>query len=190
MGDFSDINESLGNYIQLVAELGVAMLCVMASQSHADRGVTRRASSVFWRLMAIVLLLVCGNDLLHGETLWLESARDAAKVYGVYESRRVVQFLVLMGSGALMLFVLRRIHRLLQNVHDKALCDRALKGMVLVLIMLGLNFVSFHYTDELIDGDIAGLSLWQWLEGWGLAMIGHAAIQTMLRSEWAGDHDV
>lgn len=190
MDDLLEFDESTGSLIKLATEMIAALLCAMASQSRSQPGERLDASALFWRVMAVVLLLVSANSLLHGEILLLSSMRDASKSYGVYEWRRFVQSVVVVAVITWLVYVQRWLRQLLHKVQERDLCEQALKGAFLVLLVLGMNVVSFHYIDSLIYMDIAGLSLANWLEGLGLGWVGLSALRTIYRSAQQGAQGV
>lgn len=190
LAELMGLHASLGSFIRWAAESMTALLCAMASRSAAYPDGNLNASALFWRSLAVILLLVGISSLVNGEALWLDSAREIFKDQGVYELRRIVQFLTLLVAGAGFLYLQRGLQRMVRKLQDADLCGLALRGVSLVLLVLVLDLISLHYIDSLMYLRLAGLSMARWLQGLGLGMVGLSALRFMHRRAQSGRHHV
>lgn len=101
------------------------------------------------------------STLLQLDQLWLHWIRNFAKALGAYNERRLVQFIVVL---VFTYFVLRH-WRLRSPVFSSGRPPKLiLIGVYSTLFFHLLGYISFHYTDLVLDSIWLGLTIGRWLE--------------------------
>ena len=137
-----------------------------------------------WLLLCPLYLLVAANSLVQGDVLWVQWARSIARAQHVYEERRPLQLaamLVLLVLASMLWQLYQRAQR--QAVERAPLLQRMLlTGATGTLALLLLRYVSFHYTDQLLNTVLLHHSVASWVEGLSLGLAGLATALEVLRS--------
>lgn len=130
-----------------VAAYGLAAFLSARAAAHADLSGQAR-ERMFWRITAVLLVLLGINELLDLQTLLTSVGRAHAKVNGWYGEHRRVQYVFVMALGAAaafagiaMLWITRRTH---------AAVRLALAGLVFIGLFVLLRAASFHHLEELL----------------------------------------
>jgi hypothetical protein len=130
-----------------------------------------RADAAFWRLLAMVLLLLAADSLAEGELLLGGWLREQAQLGHWYEWRRALQLGVLLAGLWLAALLWRWLMRWLARLQQPLAPRRALLGLLLLLAVPVLRGVSFHYTDALLYWPLVGVGLGRWAEFLGLLLL-------------------
>jgi len=126
------------------------LLAALLSARAAGHARLRRQArdSMFWRITAVMLVLLGINEVLDLQTLLTSVGRAHAKAKGWYGEHRRVQYLVVIAlevaavfAGIAMLWLTRRTH---------AAVRLALAGLVFIGLFVLLRAASFHHLDEIL----------------------------------------
>jgi nitric oxide reductase large subunit len=180
----SDLLQSLADVYKPLAFGFAAWGCFLlgTSQGMAQRTPTRLRK--LWLLLCPLYLLVAANSLVQGDVLWVQWARSFSRAHDVYEERRFFQLLALAALALLAAKVWQssqqrqRQHQAPASVLQRML----LTGAAGTLALLLLRFVSFHYTDLVLNAIWLHHSLASWVEGASLGLAGLATGLEILRS--------
>lgn len=181
--DDADLLTPEGGLIMAAAQFAVALVCLAANQREiqCERSTDRVLEP--WRIISIVLMLLSFSSLMHGETLLPGLMREVAHQDDLYEWRRIPQFLLLVFAIPIVWKVLIRLRQLTLKFPSFPRIRQALNGLTLLLTVLALRVVSFHYTDDFVDMEIAEVSLGRLCEWLGLGLIAHAAAVRLTEPE-------
>lgn len=139
-------NADMADWVTVAAYLAAAALSARA----AGRAVLRRRAHdvAFWRITAVLLVLLGINELLDLQTLLTSVGRAHAKANGWYGEHRRVQyaFVVALGAaaavaGIVLLWLTRRMH---------AAVRLALAGLGFIALFVVLRAASFHHLDDFL----------------------------------------
>lgn len=137
-----------------------------------------------WRWCAVFLLAMALNALLQLDVAFVLWARDVSRLDAWYALRRPLQVLVLLalvgGITLLGLQVRLDTRQALQKQLSIGSAMAAL-GLALLLALLALRFVSWHYTDQLLDWRLHGFRFSRLAELAGLALIVLGGMQHIAR---------
>ncbi len=155
-----------------------AVICIWADTSKNNVATPTANPWPLWRWCAIVLLALAVNALLQLELVFLFWVREFAKDSGWYELRRPIQIGVLLwlvGAITLVPEIRHKVWRTYRKSSSTATAMVAL-GLVLLVGLFVLRFVSLHYTDQVLDWQVMGRRLGRLAEfsGLGLVMLGGA----------------
>ena len=159
------------------AQALAAVLCVFAAVQTEAAGRNGAADARVWRVFAMLLLLLVANTLIRGDLALVGWLRGLARDEAWYEFRRPLQFAVLLLLGYMCTVVWQRMDAALSGLRVPRPARMARVGMSLLLAMLCLRAVSFHYTDELTQQRLLGLSVGRWLDLLGLGLLMLAAMR-------------
>ena len=136
----------MADWVTVAAYILAASLCARAARRAVAGRETR--DSMFWRITALLLVLLGINELLDLQTLLTTVGRAHAKANGWYGEHRRVQyvFVIALGvaavfAGIAMLWLTRRTH---------AAVRLALAGLVFIGLFVLLRAASFHHLDEIL----------------------------------------
>jgi hypothetical protein len=104
--------------------------------------------SIFWRVTAVLLVVLGINELLDLHTLLTTLGRAHAKTNGWYEERRSVQYAFLAGLGAVGVFAAVGLLWLSRRTHVAVRV--ALVGLISIGLFILLRAASFHHLDALL----------------------------------------
>ena len=172
-----------GLWMALLYAAGAAV-CVLAD--YLSRLAAHDGASFWnlWRWCAVCLLAMALNALLQLDVAFVLWARDVAKVDAWYALRRPLQVGVLLAlAGGITLLGLRvrqDTRQVLQKQFSTGSAIAAL-GLALLLALLALHFVSWHYSDQLLNWRLVGLRLGRLAELAGLALILLGGLQHIVR---------
>lgn len=181
---FLDVAGAWAEPLNLMQSLKPAGYCLAAAplfylgiSSSAVRRSDIRVQRV-WMLLSGLYLLLAANALVSGDALFIQWLRPIFKAQHWYESRRLFQiaFLVTAGLG-LAFWLLSRPWQELQASREH--CARALLWSA-VLGTSGvyfLRFVSFHYTDLVLNARWLNQSTATWAE---IGFVGLAGLGTVI----------
>lgn len=161
-----------------------AFVCVMADFRHALAVGDWARRLNLWRRCAVVLLFLAINALLQLEDAFVLWARDVAQGLGWYVLRRPIQIgmlLALVAGVALWSQKISRYSLHSSQVRYSVESVMAAGGIFLLLSMLALNLVSFHYTDQALNFRFAGLRVARFIELGGLGLVTLGGVQHLLR---------
>lgn len=157
--------------------LSVAMLCIFADQYALSVNPQPVSSTRLWRWCAALLLLLALADWLRMDYVLVVWLRDIARGEGWYGLRRPLQLAALVLALYGGLAASSRALRLASRSDSAAAQKTAIFGMTLLLVLLCVRMVSFHYTDRLLDAHVLGASVGSWLDLTGLALIAAGALR-------------
>jgi cytochrome bd-type quinol oxidase subunit 2 len=163
-----------------------ALLCAVLGSSASLAQRTPRSTRQLWRSLCPLYLLVAASTLVQGDVLWVQWARAFAREHHAYEDRRLFQVAVLLALAWLVASVWRwqqqqqraRQHAAPASIQRSLLIAGACGTLALTL----LRYVSFHYTDLVLNAVWLNHSLANWVEvaSLGLACVGSSG--ELLRS--------
>jgi hypothetical protein len=165
-------------------KVAAAFFCLGASKAsfknnHSDSRVS--GPRVVWVIFAIALIVCAIGGLLNGDTLIRESIRSNAHEDGWYGVRRYIQFFCLMISIPIGTRIYRHLKKLISREAASANRMLALNGMCLQVIVTTLLTVSWHYTDDILNLRLPGVSVGSALSLIAIAMVMVAAIRDTIR---------
>lgn len=140
------------------------------------KGVANHDASerLFWRVLFMVVLLLCINKQLDLQMLITDIARTAAKELQVYEFRKPIQIKVIsfFASMAIGLFCL--VGMLVRQAHKGLLL--ALAGISVITGYLFLRLMSYHSVDAMLGRKLFIFSLFDVIEFLGILLIGAGVV--------------
>jgi hypothetical protein len=175
---------SLSILVLTATKVAAAFFCLGASKAtfknnYSDSRVG--GPRMVWIIFAIVLIVCAIGGLLNGDELIRESFRSNAREDGWYDVRRYIQFfclVILIPIGA-------RLYRYLKKLIGREVASAngilALHGMCLQVIVTVLLTVSWHYTDDILNLRLPGVSVGSALSLISIAMVIVAAIRDTIR---------
>ena len=159
------------DWVTVAAYLVAALLAARAAGQARLRQQGR--DGAFWRITAMLLVLLGINELLDLQTLLTSAGRAHAKANGWYGEHRKVQhlFVVALGiaavlAGSVMLWLTRRTHAALRL---------ALAGLAFIGVFILLRAASIHHLDELLGGGPPSFRWGSVQEMTGILMVAAAA---------------
>lgn len=165
----------MADWVTVAAYLIAAILSARAAGHAALRRQARER--MFWRLTAMLLVLLGVNELLDLQTLLTSVGRANAKAYGWYEIHRKVQYLFVMGLGVaaalaalVMLWLTRR---------TDAAVRLALAGLMFIGLFILLRAASFHHLDDLLGRGALKFNWGSVQEMAGILIVAGAALRYM-----------
>lgn len=145
----------LMDWVVIVGYALAAMLCYMASRRLASHSYTSKNQVNYWRILALLLLLLGLNKFLYVENCITQWFSLLAHNNGWYEARRGLQAeFILIGMFILLSLLAAAIYML--NGLSKAL-QSAVAAFVLLLLLVAVRTISLHQIDALIFTDILGI---------------------------------
>jgi hypothetical protein len=164
----------------LSAYLAVAALCWLASH---QRDVRRDRRAIFWRLMAILLVLVGALSELGGIWAITGWARGLIERQGTYADRSRLQIAVIVelavGAAVAIGLLIARRRRAGRAVLAAA------STLILLLLLVGLRIVSLHGLDHIFWMRIGPISIGRIIELTLLTALAAVAVTRLHRSGWA-----
>lgn len=161
----------MADWVTVAAYLLAALLSARAA-GHA--GLRRQArDSLFWRITAVLLVLLAINELLDLQTLLTSAARAHAKANGWYGEHRRVQYAFVMALAVAAVFVGIALLRLTRRTD--AAVRLALAGLVFIGLFVLLRAASFHHLDEILGGGAPEFSWGSLQEMAGILIVAAAA---------------
>ena len=140
-----------------------------------DRTVAYRASSLFWALLTLCMVILGVNKHLDLESWLTEFGRNIALSQGWYEDRSSVQRPLVAGVagfGLISLAVLLALTRRLLPRHVLAFV-----GTVILLCFVIARAMSFHQLDDALAIEMLGVRVRWLLELGGILCIGACAVK-------------
>jgi hypothetical protein len=161
-----------------------ALVCFLLGTSPSLALRTPARLRQLWLLLCPLYLLVAANSLVQGDLLWVQWARSFARSHQLYEERRVFQLLAL---AVLVLLAAKpwQQHQRRQPtpVARTSALQRMLRtGATGTLALLLLRYVSFHYTDLVLNSFWLQHSVASWVEAACLGLVALATGLEILRS--------
>ena len=154
-----------------------ALLCAALGRSESLALRTPQGVLQLWLRLSPLYLLLAASALFQGDVLWVHWARDFAHAHQVYQDRRLFQLaaLLLLAAVGWKQWRLRR---------SRASMPRTLLllGVCGTLLVVLLRYVSFHYTDLVIDALWLNHHVGTWLELASLGLAGLGSGLEILRS--------
>lgn len=180
----SSIFDSLSILVLTASKVAAAFFCLGASQatfknSQSDSRVG--GPRMVWIIFAITLIVCAIGGLLNGDALIGESFRSNAHEQGWYDVRRYIQFFCLVITIPIGTRIYRHLQKLISREADGANGILALRGMCLQVIVTILLTVSWHYTDDILNLRLPGISVGSALSLIAIAMVMVAAIRDTIR---------
>jgi hypothetical protein len=161
----------MADWITVAAYLFAAVLSVRAARHARLRREQRE--SLFWRFVAVLLVLLGINELLDLQALLTLVGRAHAKATGWYEGRRQVQEVFVVSLtvaavvlGAVMLWLIRRTHPAVRL---------AFAGLVFIGLFVLLRAASLHHLERIMGLGLAAFNLGSVQEMAGILIVAAAA---------------
>jgi hypothetical protein len=136
----------LADWVTVGAYLIAASLSAQAAGQAALRH--EEHESIFWRVTAVLLVMLGINELLDLQTLLTTLGRAYAQTNGWYEERRSVQYAFVAGLGAGGVFATVGLLWLSRRKHIAV--RMALIGLISIGLFILLRAASFHHFDALL----------------------------------------
>ena len=114
----------------------------------ARQAETGGRDSTFWRITAMLLVLLGINELLDLQTLLTLVGREHARANGWYEDRRSVQYIFVLALGVVAVLAGVAMLRLIGRTH--ASVRLALAGLLFIGLFVLLRAASFHHLNEIL----------------------------------------
>jgi hypothetical protein len=161
-------------WVTVVAYLAASYACWRTAA--AERRISER-NPWFWRIFAVLLLLLGINKQLDLQSLITVIGRKMAAKQGWYQERKVYQAAFIAGVAVVgVLSVIGLGWMVRKSLRRLGL---ALAGGVFLVSFVVIRASSFHKIDQLLKMNFGGLR-WNWiLELGGIACIGISAIQNL-----------
>ena len=157
--------------------LAAAPLFYLGTSSSTARRTDVRVQRV-WILLSGLYLILAANALVQGDAMFIQWLRPIFKAHRWYEYRRLLQLAFLTTAGlALALWLLCRPWP--EPEISREVCARALlwSAVIGAFGLYVLRFVSFHYTDLVLNARWLNHSTASWAE---VAFLGLAGLGTAL----------
>jgi hypothetical protein len=161
----------LGEWVTLAAYLFAASLSARAARSASLTGQARDV--VFWRVSAVILLVLGVNEILDLQTLLTSIGRAYAKANGWYGDHRRLQYVSVLALGAAAVFAGIALLWLTAGAHGAV--RLALAGLAFIGLFAMSRAASFHHLDELLRYLTPVVSWHRMLEMTGILIIPIAA---------------
>lgn len=159
----------IADWVIVAAYVIAASLSARAAR-HAEAG---SRDSMFWRIIAMLLVLLGINELLDLQTLLTVVGREHAKANGWYEDRRWVQYVFVLALGAAAVLAGVALLRLIGRTH--ASVRLALAGLILIGLFVLLRAASFHHLNEILGRGAPEFSWGSVQEAAGILIVAIAA---------------
>jgi hypothetical protein len=151
-------------YLVAAGYAAAALACAACGQADRRAG----GSGIAWYAAAGVLALIGANAVLRLDLLAIYALRAAAAAQGWYGARREWQVATFAALAVAALPVLFRLRRRLASAWFRG--APAVLGVALLVAVAAARAVSLHFTDQILDQHVAGISAGRWLELAGLAL--------------------
>ena len=174
--------EALSDWPRPLAYALAALLCALLGSSEALAQRTPRNMRQLWLRLCPFYLLVAASAVVHGDVLWVQGARAFAHAHDAYDQRRVFQLASLLLLGLLAASYGKHYRSQAQATRASASRSLLLAGAGGTLLVFLLRYVSFHYTDLVINAQWLDHSVASWLELASLGLVGLASTVELLRS--------
>lgn len=164
--------------------VAVSAVCMLAETSGKASGESSSNTGGLWRSLTALLWLMATNILIQGDLWFISWMRDVSRAGGWYEVRRPLQAvtLAILAVGSVVVFDRKaRSSKQVKSVWLPVADRLAGGGMLLLLLIVSLRFISLHQTDQVINMSVAGPSLGRWVEMVGLVLVGVGALHRSLR---------
>lgn len=166
-------------WVTVAVYLAAAAVALVVASRAPFPAASHRRESLFWALLAAVLVALAVNKQLDLQSYLTALGRCAAQHQGWYDRRRFVQETVILGLLLVMVLLAVGLWRLMRGTLARN--GVALAGLVLVLGFVAIRAVGFHHVDALIKMDVRNMRL-NWLfELTGPVLIGLAGLWLLLR---------
>lgn len=168
--------------------IAVAVLCMVADTRGRSHDVTSCDTSILWRWLTALLWLMAVNLLAQGDVLFVTWIRDVARAGSWYEVRRPLQvglLAILVAASAIVFKRKAQGTTWAEPLRRRIAETLAGCGMLVLLVIVLLRFISLHHTDRLLNARLAGPSLGRWLELVGLVLVGWGALHRLSRQPLA-----
>ena len=167
------------DWVRFLAYMLAALICTYLIFSPKLLQHTQRKLRMLWLQLGVMYFLAATSALFRGDELWLHWAREYASAHDAYDERRPLQFTVLL----ILLFLLVASWKLLRDaVGTDILRIVVLAGACGTLTLHLLNYVSFHYTDLVINAIWMDHSIGAWVELASLGLVGTGTALELFRS--------
>lgn len=123
----------------------------------------------FWLYLALFLLCLGINKQLDFQTWFEQSMKASAKAHGWYEDKVILQqvFIAVLGVGMIAILISFRLF--LTNTWRHY--TLAWVGVVLLCLFILLRAAAFNRVDMLINHEVFGVNLYEWLEIGAISLI-------------------
>lgn len=161
---------TLVGWLTVVVYAVAALYCIRVVRGSERLFTQQVGRQVFlWRLLALVLVLLCINKQLDLQSLLTHAARYYSKQHDLYNQRRLFQKLLVIGMLAMS--VLTFITGVI--IYRKVLRPNVLAmfGIVFLMAFVVIRASSFHHMDRLISTTLVGFKMNWLLELGGLVLI-------------------
>lgn len=167
------------DWARFLAYTLAALICTYLIFLPKSLQLTQRKLRMLWLQLGVMYFLAATSALFRGDELWLNWAREYASAHDAYDERRPLQFTVLL----VLLFLL--------VVSWKLLKDAVGTGILRIVVLAGacgtltlhlLNYVSFHYTDLVLNAIWMDHSIGTWVELASLGLVGTGTALELVRS--------
>jgi hypothetical protein len=156
------------NLIAPLAYLVSAIVCGCLAISTNLVWLGKHRVPKLWLLLCALYLMAACNALLHVETEWVLWVRAVAREQNVYEFRRPIQATILL---AFFLLISRGWRALHSSYDAMGLDSLILLGGCGTLVLHLLRYVSFHYTDSVLNFIWLNHSIASWIEFGSLGLV-------------------
>ena len=164
-------------WLTVFAYLLASVLCLRAAFS--ANGMRSRRQVLFWLLLAPLLFALGINKQLDLQTWLTLVCRKMAIYEGLYERRRLIQFIFIVGVAGLGAWGFGRMWKLVKGESREV--KVALAGLLFLIVFVVIRAASFHHIDQFLKYDIGGFRMNWLLELGGISMIGWGAYKTKKR---------
>ncbi len=176
--------DSFISLVLIAVKVAAAFFCLAASQAGIKNiqfdsrvGGARMA----WLFFAVALI-ICGLfGLLNGDAVISSYLRASSHEDGWYDIRRYFQFFFLFVVAVLALKMYRYLKELISREQDSTNGFLALRGMCIEVIVTLLDTVSWHYSDDILNLSLMGISVSNALSILAMGMVITAAIRDTVR---------
>lgn len=162
----------MADWVTVAAYLVAALLSVRAARHGSLRREPR--DTIFWRITAVLLVLLGINELLDMQTLLTSVGRAHAKENGWYGEHRRVQYIFVMTLGVAAVFVGMAALWFTRRAHSTV--RLALVGLVFIGLFVLLRAASFHHLDEMLGRGAPDFNWGSVQEMAGILMVAAAAM--------------
>lgn len=141
------------------------------------------ASRTTWKVIAVLMLLLCVNKQLDLQSLFTDIGRVIAWKYGWYERRREFQKWFVIGVLALALITTVLLAFRFRGFWKRSPLLAA--GLAFLLTFIVVRAISFHHVDAFLKHMVAGVRMNWFLELSGIAMVWLAALLDIRKARTA-----
>lgn len=150
-----------------------AWLCFM--NSHLAQQADEPAAP--WRAAMWVMAALGINMVLRLDMFGTELLRETSKIQLWYDKRRDIQFEILLALLVVGIWLLAKLGR--SFTASGLPPDTVAAGVLLLVFLLGMRAVSWHFTDGLLNERVLWVSLGRWFELFGIGLVIHGARQSL-----------